>query len=134
MLALPGNFRLSGIVLAASARPWTPGCDCDFNGDGADREPRTERLADLQFLQRRSCGGGSRWGDPTYSVDVRVSKLLPLSGKARLELMFEVFNLFNAANFGQNIFDNVDDPARFGTPINIITPPRTAQIGVRVQF
>jgi hypothetical protein len=48
--------------------------------------------------------------------------------------MFEVFNLFDAANFGQNIFDNVDDPERFGTPINIITPPRTAQIGVRLQF
>jgi hypothetical protein len=44
-----------------------------------------------------------------------------------------VFNLFDAANFGQNIFDNVDDPKRFGTPINIITP-RTAQIGVRLQF
>jgi hypothetical protein len=48
--------------------------------------------------------------------------------------MFEVFNLFGVANFGQNIFDNVDDPRRFGTPINIITPPRTGQIAVRLQF
>jgi hypothetical protein len=77
---------------------------------------------------------GSRRGDPTYSVDVRVSKLLRLAGQARLELMFEVFNLFDATNFGQNIFDNVDDPERFGTPINIMTPPRTAQLGVRLQF
>jgi hypothetical protein len=77
---------------------------------------------------------GSRRGDPTYSVDVRVNKLLRLGREPRLELMFEVFNLFNAANFGQNIFDNVDDPKRLSTPINIITPPRTALIGVRVQF
>ena len=54
--------------------------------------------------------------------------------QARLELMYEVFNLFDAANFGQNVFDNLDDPERFATPINIITPARTAQIGVRQQF
>jgi hypothetical protein len=135
MLALPGDFRLSGIVLAASARPWTPGCDCDFNGDGqiASNGPSGSRTFN-SFNGDRVEPRGSRRGDPTYSVDVRVSKLLPLGGEARLELMFEVFNLFDAANFGQNIFDNVDDPERFGTPINIITPPRTAQIGVRLQF
>jgi len=41
---------------------------------------------------------------------------------------------FDGANFGQNIFDNVDDPERFGTPINIVTPPRAAQVGVRLPF
>ena len=135
MVALPGDFRLSGIVQAASARPWTPGCDCDFNGDGqiASNGPSGSRTFN-SFNGDRVEPRGSRRGDPTYSVDVRVSKLLRLGGDARLELMFEVFNLFDAANFGQNIFDNVDDPERFGTPINIITPPRTAQIGVRLQF
>jgi hypothetical protein len=37
--------------------------------------------------------------------------------------MVDVFNLFDAANFGQNMFDHVRDSERFGTPINIITPP-----------
>ncbi len=135
MLALPADFRLSGIVVAASARPWTPGCNCDFNGDGqiANNGPSGSRTFN-SFNGDRVETRGSRRGDPTYSVDVRVSKLLPLSEEALLELMFEVFNIFDAANFGQNLFDNVDDPERFGTAINIITPPRTAQIGVRLQF
>ena len=135
MVALPGDLRLSGILLAASARPWTPGCDCDFNADGqvANNGPSGSRTFN-SFGGDRVEPRGSRRGDPTYSVDVRLSKLLRLSGDARLELMFEVFNLFDAANFGQNIFDNIDDPERFATPINIITPPRTAQIGVRLQF
>jgi hypothetical protein len=135
MVALPGDFLFSGIVLAASARPWTPGCDCDSNGDGqiANNGPSGSRTFN-SFSGDRVEPRGSRRGDPTYSVDVRLSKLLQLGGTARLELMFEVFNLFDAANLGQNIFDNVEDPERFGTPINIITPPRTAQIGVRLQF
>jgi Carboxypeptidase regulatory-like domain len=135
MVALPGDFRLSGVVLAAAARPWTPGCDCDVNGDGqiASNGPSGSRTFN-SFNGDRVGPRGSRRGDPTYSVDVRVSKQVRLGGDARLEMMFEVFNLFDAANFGQNTFDNGDDPQRFGTPINIMTPPRTAQIGVRLQF
>ena len=59
--------------------------------------------------------------------------LRKLSETARLEGLFEVFNLTNHTNYGQNYFDAIDQP-NFGKPINIITPPRTAQLGARFVF
>jgi hypothetical protein len=50
-----------------------------------------------------------------------------------LELLFEVFNLTNKANYGQNYNDNEGSP-NFKKPINIITPPLQGQLGVRFRF
>ncbi len=140
---LPYRFQLSNIITAASARPFTPAGSGDVNLDGVpsvfgaiDNGPggsRTQNTASGDRVGKR----GSRRGDPTFTWDLRISRVFPLeklSPHAQIEGLFEVFNLTNQANFGQNFFDDVDDPARFGTPINIITPPRTAQFGVRFRF
>ncbi len=37
--------------------------------------------------------------DPFKNVDVRVSRTIPIRGDVRVEVMFEMFNLFNWANF-----------------------------------
>lgn len=139
----PFDIQFSSILTAASARPFTPASSGDVNLDGVPTifgaisngpsGSRTHSVAEGDRVGPR----GSMRGDETFSWDIRVAKLFRLSRlseEATLEAMFEVFNLTNADNFGQNFFDNVDDPDRFGTPINIITPPRTAQIGVRFRF
>ncbi|RMG51619.1 MAG: hypothetical protein D6723_10375, partial [Acidobacteria bacterium] len=143
IVLLPGDVQVSTIFTGASARPYTPGTNGDLNGDGVPtvfgaitNGPGGSRTFN-SFEGDRSAPRGSLRGDPTYSLDLRISKLFRIERwgpEAQFEVMFEVFNLTDAANFGQNFFDNIDDPERFGTPINIITPPRTAQIGVRFRF
>jgi hypothetical protein len=56
-----------------------------------------------------------------------------LGKNSELELLFEVFNLTNKANYGQNYNDNITS-TNFRKPFNIITPPRQGQFGVRFHF
>ncbi|MFQ5740019.1 MAG: carboxypeptidase regulatory-like domain-containing protein [Acidobacteriota bacterium] len=142
MVLLPGDVQLSTIFTAASARAFTAGSNADVNGDGVPSlfgaiNNGQGGSRTFGFDGDRTEPRGSRRGDPTYNFDLRVSKLFPFSSASdefRFEAFIEVFNLFNTTNFGNNIFSNLDDPERFGTPINIITPPRTAQIGLRLTF
>jgi hypothetical protein len=69
---------------------------------------------------------------PGYAnVDIAVAKDVQVSKDARLELRWEIFNVFNRANF--------DVPNRiFGTPnfgrIFSALPARQMQLGIRLQF
>jgi hypothetical protein len=96
------------------------------NGPGGSR---IENVANGDRVGQR----GHYRGTPTISWDIRMLKGIRLgriSDRARLEGLFEVFNLTNHSNYGQNYFDAIDQP-NFGKPINIITPPRTAQLSVK---
>jgi hypothetical protein len=78
----------------------------------------------------------------TYSqLDVRLEKRFPLSGRLKLGVMFDVFNVFNA-NTELNIRHTTGRLAisesgtnipTFGTPITIL-PPRIARISARLDF
>jgi hypothetical protein len=73
------------------------------------------------------------------SVDVRVSKEFPIGGRARLEGLFEVFNLFNRTNYTEinNIFGTGAYP---GSPLPTYgqftqaAPPRQVQLAFKVTF
>jgi hypothetical protein len=137
------GFLFSTIFSGASARPYTAALfGGDVNGDGVPTTfgdinngpggSRTENVASGDRVGQR----GAHRGNPTISWDMRILKgigLRKLSETARLEGLFEVFNLTNHTNYGQNYFDAIDQP-NFGKPINIITPPRTAQLGARFVF
>jgi hypothetical protein len=65
-------------------------------------------------------------------VDLSIAKRIPLGGRARAELRWEIFNLLNTVNFGlpENNFDSVD----FGRITNTIGGPRVSQFGLRFHF
>ncbi len=73
-------------------------------------------------------------------VDLRLTKSFDLGGEKRLQLIAEMFNLFNRANFGG--YDGflpypVNDPdgnPNFGTPNSLSGPPRSVQFGARFRF
>jgi len=74
-------------------------------------------------------------------VDVAAVKGLRLRGASRLELRFEVFNLFNRANFGNPTLiafagaaDNEPPLASFGRIRSTVTSARQMQLGVRYMF
>jgi Carboxypeptidase regulatory-like domain len=79
-------------------------------------------------------------GQPFFQFDTRVTKNFKFGERANLQAIFQVFNLTNRANFGNNFQPDVRQ-ADFGKPINFITPSgvtvphsRSAEIGVRFSF
>jgi len=81
-------------------------------------------------------------GDPFFELDTRISKTFKLGEKPQLEIMANLFNLTNRANFGNNFDGNLQDfGGTFLQPIGFINPnntniPRTfgAEFGFRFSF
>jgi hypothetical protein len=75
-------------------------------------------------------------GQPIHRVDMRLQKRFSLGGRRNADLMAEVFNIFNHANYGSytTTFSNV---AQFGLPSqNTATAylPRIVQLGFHLAF
>jgi Carboxypeptidase regulatory-like domain/TonB dependent receptor len=75
-------------------------------------------------------------GDPIHRVDARFQERLPLGGRRNVELMFEVFNLFNHANYG-SYTTTFSSGAQYGKPsfsTSTAYLPRIVQLGVHLTF
>jgi hypothetical protein len=77
-------------------------------------------------------------GHSFTQFDLRVSKDFPISGSFGIEVLAEVFNLFNAKN-PAGYRGDVSDSSTFGTPSKYAGDPlqgeqRLLQIGARVHF
>lgn len=74
---------------------------------------------------------GSKSNPTRINLDLRLEKTLFFSGTAKLGLMFDVFNLFNA---GTATGTNSDiGSTRYGMPTAIVMP-RSVRLGARVMF
>ena len=138
----PAGFQLSAIVAAASARPFTPLAGADLNGDGllfADRARTT--VTD----PTTSVGRNSERMDPEFRVDFRLTKRFALNGASSLDVMVDMFNLFNQTNFTD--VNNTFGPGAFPqAPMHDAAgrvtyglfekaaPPRQFQLGARLNF
>jgi hypothetical protein len=74
-------------------------------------------------------------GDPIHRVDFRVLQHVPLGGRAGVDAIVEIFNLFNRANYGT--YTTQESNARFGQPeqnTGLAYQPRMVQLGFRVTF
>jgi hypothetical protein len=74
-------------------------------------------------------------GDPIHRVDVRLQQRIPLSGRVGVDGIFEIFNLFDRANFGS--YDLDESSGTFLQPeqnTNLAYAPRTLQLGFRFTF
>jgi hypothetical protein len=133
----PWNIQLSSIITMASGRPYNVLAGADLNGDGAvptlDRA-RTNPADPTTSVMRNS-------GTMPYvaNVDVRVSYRLLPNQRSNLELLFEVFNLFNRTNFIEinNVFGTgaypTDPLPTFGL-FTATQPPRQIQLAAKVNF
>jgi hypothetical protein len=89
-------------------------------------------LADGSFLVDRA----QLVGDPIHRVDARFQERLPLGGRRNVELMFEVFNIFNHANYG-SYTTTFSSGAQYGKPSyneSRAYAPRIIQLGVHLTF
>jgi len=121
-------------------------------------------LADVKCYYSGNCHlapySGLR-GDPYFDMDARLAKNIKLGESRNLQLIFQAFNLFNHANYGNdfgfttNQFKTIADPvtcptckkqlstpdSTFSNPVGFINPsssllPRafTAEFGARFSF
>ena len=75
-------------------------------------------------------------GKPIHRVDARFQERLPLGGRRNVELMFEVFNLFNHANYGAYT-TTFSSGAQYGKPsfsTSTAYLPRIVQLGMHLTF
>ena len=136
VLRLPASFTLAPIFAYGSGQPWNRRLGFDANGDGrnSDRPAGTPRFSE---------------DGPDYaSFDVRLTYRLPLGGRANVDLLAEVFNVFNRVNYDVNFLQNNEytsgpTPTAPTAPLvpnaNFKTytatlPSREAQLGVRLTF
>jgi hypothetical protein len=74
-------------------------------------------------------------GEPIHRIDLRVTKRQQIFGRATIDGMFEVFNLFNHENFGS--YTTQQSNANYGQPSfndNVAFQPRIVQLGFRLAF
>ncbi|HWF89375.1 MAG TPA: carboxypeptidase regulatory-like domain-containing protein [Pyrinomonadaceae bacterium] len=79
-------------------------------------------------------------GQPFFQLDARVTKNFRIRERANLQAIFQVFDLTNRANFGNNFVTDVR-LANYGHPSNFITPSGvtvphslSAELGIRFTF
>jgi hypothetical protein len=84
---------------------------------------------------------GAFRGPDLRTVDLAAVRRVGLGTTARAELRFEVFNLFNRANFGNptviafaGATQNEAPLATFGRIRSTVTSARQMQLGIRVAF
>jgi hypothetical protein len=136
---LGAGFSLSSIVTLASGRPYNILAGADLNGDGnggatAPDRPR-RNIADQATAVGRNAGSLPN----QYNADLRVAKRVALGTGARLDLMVEMFNLFNRTNFTNvdNIYGTGPFPGNALPTFGQFTeaaPPFQAQLAARISF
>ncbi len=132
----PWDIGVSGIMRYHSATPYTDWNGLDLNGDGYafDLPAGVSHVNTLR-------------GESFSQFDMRVAKAFKFGGNYGVEVIGEVFNLFNSKNavgFRGNRFvrdenGNVVPNTTFGTPNAFAGDPglgeqRLAQLGLRLTF
>jgi outer membrane receptor protein involved in Fe transport len=130
-----GNFTLSPILRINSARPFNLLAGTDLN---QDRHLTTDRPI--------SAGRNTGVGPGYWTADLRLTRLVTVSDRGRLEFIAEAFNLFNRLNFRSlnNIVGNIAPPFRLhgnenlspSQPLGFTSAfdARRFQFGARISF
>jgi len=120
------GINISGILRYHSATPYTDWAGTDLNGDGYafDLAPGVSHVNTLR-------------GASFSQVDMRVSKVFKFMGTSGVEVIGEVFNLFNSKNEVGFVGNRLS--SAYGQPTAFAGDPgqgeqRLAQLGLRVTF
>ena len=80
-------------------------------------------------------------GDPVFELDAKLAKNIKLGEHVNLQIVAQVFNLTNRANYGNNFGNDINSPATFGHPIGFFAPTATfiprslwSEFGVHLTF
>jgi hypothetical protein len=134
------DFKFSVLSTLQSSLAYTLLAGFDVNGD---IYPFSDRVGNV--------GRNTYQGDPNYTTDMRLQRVIPFSERFKGELSLEAFNIFNRANveeidhvYGEPVFmgpipqhykDGVTSPGNptFGDP-KYVAPARQLQLSFRLNF
>lgn len=128
---LPWGFKLSGVFIVATPRPFVATDGRDLNGD-------TNFANDfLNGKAERTLRPESKWENLYRTFDVRIAKAVNLGGDRKVSLTAEAFNVFNWDNYsawdGRMREGNGNVRSGFNTFTGVFAPRQT-QIGLRYEF
>lgn len=122
------GFQVSGLYFFGSGERRDRSYGGDLRNFGGDQ---SERLRpDGSIVPRNALVG-----DPVHRIDVRLQQRIRLFGRASIDGIFEIFNLFDHANFGTYV--EQESSSQFGQPdvnANLAYGPRVMQFGFRFTF
>ena len=125
------GVQVSGIYFFGSGERFATTTGVDRRNEGiGGAAPQLRLRADGSIVPRNGIVG-----KPLHRVDMRVQKRLPLVGRMTVDGLFEVFNLFNHANYGSYAVN--ESSTEFGKPSfngNVAYQPRMLQLGFRLAF
>jgi len=122
------GVQFSGLYFFGSGERRSPDAGTDNRNVGSLGSNRLRR--DGTIIERNSLVG-----DPLHRVDIRLQKRLALGGRASVDGIVEVFNLFNHENYGSYVIN--ESNANYGQPSfnpSLSYAPRMMQFGVRFGF
>jgi hypothetical protein len=135
----PAGVQLASIVTVGSGRPYNilAGADLNRDGDGGVISPDRARRNPAD--QATSLGRNAGLMPSQATVDLRVSRRFATNTRTSVELMFEVFNLFNRTNFTEinNVFGVGAYPQAPQPGFSQFTqagPPRQIQLAAKLRF
>ena len=127
------GFQLSGLYFFGSGQRYATFYGGDLRNVGAFQGAPGNRLRPDGTIVPRN----DLVGKPIHRVDMRIQRRFPIFGRAGIDGMLEVFNLFNHANYGRYTTAEVLGPAAYGRPSqhpNVAYQPRMLQLGFRFAF
>jgi hypothetical protein len=125
------GFQLSGMYFYGSGERLATIYGEDLRGVGEGFEAFAQRVRPDGSLVPRN----GFVGDPVHRVDVRLQERIPIAGRVAIDGIVEVFNVFDRANFGSYVTDELSPlygQAQFNS--NLAYAPRTLQLGFRLTF
>jgi hypothetical protein len=155
ILALPYEMQVSAIGDFRSSLPFSPSSTLDLNGDGYTGDlpggvlPGSGcRALNLDAINTFRTGRGltavTQVDCPGFAnIDLRFSKFFRIPGGQRLELIAQLFNIADRANFATPTTSITAANGTSGRPLfgtstallpNINAPSRQAEFAIRYQF
>jgi hypothetical protein len=116
---LPFGIAFGSVVSFNSAPPYNITTGRDDNGDGATND------------RPAGTGPNAGRGDRYFQFDLRSSKRFSTSEHTRLEVLWEMFNVFNAVNFAN--YNGNQASTTFGQP-RFAFDPFQGQLGFKFTF
>jgi hypothetical protein len=123
LVDLPWKFQIAGIFRAQSGFNFS-------QFDEASRDPDGNgNFNGIDF----TAGRNAFTAPPYVGADLRFSKRFELGERVRVQVLYEIFNVFNRQNPSQ-VFNRVNRPLQpFGEASQVL-PGREGQIGFRIEF
>jgi carboxypeptidase family protein len=136
---LPGGFQYATAFQGNTGKPFQAlaglgGLSAAVRAVNPATGQRFPRNAFRTGPERTTSEGGTG-GMAFLSWDMRLSKIVKLGGRKSFEVLFEVFNITNHANFNRDSYVNNFNSADFGRAREIIrNSNRQAEVGARFRF